>query len=241
MALMKAEAFERSKEKRQIFNLSDIAEEAREIIARAQREGQRILEQAQGELQRRYEQAKEEGYRDGHEKGLKEGREAGRQEALAAAREEFRRESEKTLQGLNQVLSRFEEEKGKILWLAEQHTVELALAIAEKIVKKMAGVRTEIALANVQEALKLVAGHTDVTIRVNPEDWKSLEQLAGEVLQGYERIRFQPDEGLARGDCVVETRGGEIDASLDTQLERIAEALLTKPPAAEVESMSPAG
>ena len=229
MAVLKAEEFAGSGQEAQVFSLGDIAEEARAIVASAERERDRILAEAEAESRRVLEEARQTGLREGREKGHAEGRTQGQEQALKETREQFDKDSSDLMTALRQVLEEFDRGKHAVLWRAEQGTVALALAIAEKVSKKAGGACEEVALENVKAALGLISTTTDVVVKISPKDLTYLETAAGKndaVLGKYSSVSFEADEGVVPGGCILCTEGGGVDAQLDTQIQRIADELM---------------
>lgn len=68
------------------------------------------------------------------------------------------------------------------------------------------------------------AGHASVTtLRVHPED-AALMQVVLEG-SGHHDIAIEADKGIKLGGCVADTAAGRLDASFDTQLALLAQAL----------------
>jgi flagellar assembly protein FliH len=111
---------------------------------------------------------------------------------------------------------------------AERSAVELALAIAEKIVGAAVSARPETVLEVVGGALLRTATRHRLVIEVNPEDLElvseSAEGLAAR-LGGVQRLDVVAERRVERGGCIVRTEEGEIDARIGSQLERLAELL----------------
>jgi len=229
MSVVKAIEFSQSKEAKAIFNLSDIAAEAQAIIDSARREREKILAQCREEANQIRLQAQQEGHRQGKEKGFTEGTKEGKEKAYSEAKQNFAVRSEETLRTLKKILENFDQAKQELFWQAEQQTVALAIDIAEKVIKKAGLVSHEMGKENIKAALAIIARENDVVIKVNPQNLVYLEELAGRnelVLGEYESIRFESNEEVDPGGCLVCTNHGEIDAQLDTQIARIADGLL---------------
>jgi flagellar assembly protein FliH len=152
--------------------------------------------------------AREEGYSE----GLAEARAqtASAIDALAAAEQGIRSREEKFLRA------------------AERSAVELAIAIAEKIVGGTVAARPEAVLDVVAGALLRTASRHRLAIEVNPDDLElvaeSAEGLAAK-LGGVQRLDVVAERRIERGGCIVRTEEGEIDARIGSQLERVAELL----------------
>jgi flagellar biosynthesis/type III secretory pathway protein FliH len=152
--------------------------------------------------------AREEGYAE----GLAEARAqtASAIDALAAAEQGIRSREEEFLRA------------------AERSAVELAIAIAEKIVGGTVAARPEAVLDDVGGALLRTASRHRLAIEVNPDDLElvadSAERLAAK-LGGVQRLDVVAERRIERGGCIVRTEEGEIDARIGSQLERVAELL----------------
>jgi flagellar assembly protein FliH len=152
--------------------------------------------------------AREEGYAE----GLAEARDrtASVIDALAAAEQGIRDREEEFLRA------------------AERSAVELAVAIAEKIVGGTVAARPETVLDVVGGALLRTASRHRLAIEVNPDDLElvaaSAEGLAAK-LGGVQRLDVVAERRIERGGCIVRTEEGEIDAQIGSQLERVAELL----------------
>lgn len=227
--LIKAAEFEASPLGRQAFNLSDIAAEAEQIIAEAERSRDEMLSAVDAQIAAEYEKARQEGYQSGQEQGFAEGRKAGHEEALAQVREQFTQRCGQTYESLCGIISGFEQSKDRIVWQAEQDTIRLALAIAERVINKAISVDPAIVAGNLKAVMKLVVQATDVVVKVNRDDLEYLQQMANEnegVFGKYHSITFQADETLSPGSCCVGTEHGGIDGAIQTQIQRIADQLL---------------
>ena len=114
-------------------------------------------------------------------------------------------------------------------WLArwEQQALQLALAIAERIIRRELEETSDITLDLVREALDLFSNSSRLRLALNPEDLQVLgskiEQLASGTSAGT--IEFVSDETLARGGCRLESTHGMIDQTIEAQLSRIEQEL----------------
>jgi flagellar assembly protein FliH len=108
--------------------------------------------------------------------------------------------------------------------LAEE-ILELALDIANQIVRTSLKVHPELILPLVREAVQaLPAVQGEPMLVLNPADADFVrEQLAEELDRG--RWRIAADAGLPPGGCRIESAGGDVDATLGKRWARVMEAL----------------
>jgi flagellar assembly protein FliH len=189
----------------QLEDASEFTGNSADLIAGAWERAERIQEQAR-------------------ETGLAEGRAAGVSQAqgeVAAA-----------VGALNAALASIEQLRVELTAALERDAAELALRLAEQIVGGVIAVQSERVVDVARNALRRVADRRRVVLIVNPGDLEAMSaaitSLQGE-LGGIEHCDVQADRRIGRGGAVLRTEAGEIDASIESQLERarevVAEAL----------------
>ncbi len=100
-------------------------------------------------------------------------------------------------------------------------TVELALRVAEAVLGREVATAADPGADALRRALTEVPASVPVTVRMHPADRAGLDT---EVL-GERPVSFADDPSLARGDAVVETETGVVDATLAAALDRVREVL----------------
>jgi type III secretion protein L len=113
----------------------------------------------------------------------------------------------------------------------EAELVKLAVAIAEKIVRRSVEAGSDVVLQTVKEALKSVRGERRITIKVNPSEEDELREQANSLkLLGSEvgDLVIVGNPSVSAGGCIVESELGVIDAQIDTQLASIEKALMRR-------------
>lgn len=174
----------------------------------------RIIEQAVAEAERISEQARAEGYA--------EGRRAGHEQAAA--------EVSAAAGALGQALHGVEELRAEVAGAVEADAVELALELAGKILAGRLEVSPELILEVVRGALGRLADRRRITVLANPDDLETVRRLIGELPSqgsGIEHCEVVSDERVGNGGAIVRTAEGEVDASVQTQLERAREVIKT--------------
>lgn len=115
-------------------------------------------------------------------------------------------------------------------WLRhwESAAIDLATAIAGRLVRGELARRPEIALEWIRESLELAAGAGDIAIRLHPSDSATLERQAEQLAAVFApaaSVRVVADESITPGGCRIVTEFGSIDGQLETQLERVKQEL----------------
>lgn len=105
----------------------------------------------------------------------------------------------------------------------EDDVIELALAVAEKVIAREVKLDRQIVLDVVRSALSEVHDATELRIRCHPDDAVILESRWEGMLPRSvaERSELVPDELVEQGGVVVETRIGYVDSQLKTRLNQI--------------------
>jgi flagellar assembly protein FliH len=151
-----------------------------------------------------------------------EGEAAGRASALAAVQAETAGQL-KALAGAAKAL---EEAEDQLVTALEPAVAELAIRLAEQILSGALQVQPERVVDVCRQALRRLAQRRQVTLIVNPEELDAvrgaLAQLRDE-LGGIEQLDVQGDRRLGRGGAIARTGAVEIDATVQTQLERARE------------------
>jgi flagellar assembly protein FliH len=82
-------------------------------------------------------------------------------------------------------------------------------------------------VAAVREALRRVVDRTRVVVRVAPLDFELLSNRFRVLLEGASgAAELVADENVELGGCLVESSAGNLDARLETQMQRLREALV---------------
>jgi flagellar assembly protein FliH len=214
------------------FDLADHMAEAHKIVADARNEARHIVGQAKLESQRLRAEAQERGQAEGFEKGYAEALAAGREQGLAEATERFNREHGQLAASMARVIESIEQEKQDLLIAANREVLEFAVALATKVTHRVARMDRQAALANVEQALRLVGKKTDLIVRVHPVDAETLGRFAEELADRTNdlgHLKVVEDESISPGGAVVSSGppdAAQVDASIETQLEQITTLLL---------------
>lgn len=130
---------------------------------------------------------------------------------------------------LESIIHEVHSQRDEWLAVADRQTLELAIAIAEHIVRATVAHDSTVAVRLTRETLELVSGTQSATVFVNPQDleehYSTLQMALNQTRLG-DRLQLVADDNMSRGGCRLETEFGCIDQSIETQLARIAEELL---------------
>ena len=213
-------------------DLGDFLAEGRQVLAAARAQAERIVADARAEAERMKSGASEAGYEAGYQQGLVKGQADGHEEALERATATFEAQHVQLASACESLFREVDRRKDELLRAAHRDMVTLAVAIAERVVKRIGLLDRHAASANLLAVTELVGEATDLIVEANPVDAETLETFAQDLVAHRSELRHvevKTNEAVEPGGCIVGTRSGRIDASLDTQLKRIAEELVPDP------------
>jgi flagellar assembly protein FliH len=210
------------------FRMDDVLREAQLRLDAAKAQADQIVRDAEADAVRQRETGRQDGYGAGHEEGMRKGQESGRAEALAAAKKEFAAQQASLISTCQLLVEAIQTDRAAWQASARQDLIDLALAIARRIAHHVGDRERDVVLANLEEAVRLAGARSDVTILVNPKDAETARVFAESLLELKEQwsgVRVVEEPEVSAGGCRVQWGSGAIDATLETQLDRIAEAL----------------
>jgi len=228
MALIKHAKSDRLLKQAVVLDMGDLARQAERIVSSARDEAGRILADARLKAQQLVDQGDQRGYDEGLRRGLQEGRETGEREGRESALSQTSQHIEQIAANWSAALERWESERKIMLHEAREDVIRFAIAVAEKVVRRVAQGDPSIIADQLGEALAMISRPTSLEVLINPDDRPVVEQVLPELLARIarcERATLRDEPSIARGGCVVTTAGGRVDATIETQLARIAEAL----------------
>ena len=164
-------------------------------------------------------QAYQEGFNDGLEKGTNEGQQAGFEQAA--------KKLEPLLDSLQQGILQLNNLRQDTYQRIEDDVVDLALAIARKVICREIEMDKEVVVCVAREALAKVEAPGKIKIKLNPSDLQFIDETKyqlSELIGNIENVTLEAEGGIQSGGCVVETDLGEIDARIENQLQAVEES-----------------
>jgi flagellar assembly protein FliH len=171
-------------------------------------EDPRPSQEMQQEMERRVRDARAQGYREGET--------AGRGQASAEVRPVIERLS-RSIEEIAGFRARLRRE-------AEADTIQLALAIARRVLRRQLAVDPEALHGLVLGALEKLEGQEVSRVRVHPAHAVLVKGCLEQHSAGA-KVEILPDASREMGTVVFETQRGNLDASVDSQLQEIERGL----------------
>ena len=179
------------------------------------------LEEIKKQAAKAQEEAKEQGYQKGHEEGYQAGEQA--------VRERFT----SSMDALQSLVDELSEVRKKTYPLVEREMVTLIATLARKVIRLELKNKEDSIREIVRIAIESVLDRESLVIKIHPDDHKELEDYGQELIQLFHEIKnieFESHASVPRGNCVVESNFGTVEAGLDHLDEHIEKILHLAPP-----------
>lgn len=232
MGMIKRADIERYTRDAYVMNLTDIEQRGKQLMDTASTNAAKVVKEAQDERERLVGNAHAEGFAQGQQEGHAEGFEQGRKEGIEQARKEHAQVLDQLVGMWADQLRAFEQGRDEMLEAARVQVIELAAAIAQRVVHRSIELDPSVVMSELESVLSAITEPTRLVIRVHPDDAGGVREELPALVDRFaacEHAQVVTDPSLPRGSCVAQTpSGGTLDASIHTQLDRIIDALLPK-------------
>ncbi len=167
----------------------------------------------------------EKAFQNGYEKGFNDGL-----EKEHADRDDYLNEFfSKKFKIIETLLSETRKKNERAFQGLEEKIIHLAIHTAEVLIQKNLKADSTIILSIITEAMSHLISSETINLKVSGDDYKIVKEqydrwlnMAGNVKE----FEIEIDKRLVSGDCLIETEGGIIDATMTSRLEVLAEELL---------------
>lgn len=151
--------------------------------------------------------------------------EAGRREGEAHAHAGFALQVEQLRSNLADALAEFQRERHEYYVHVEGEVVQLALAIARKILHREANVDPLLLAGMVRVLLERMEQSSKITVRVSPSEVSEFRAFFARHVPDKQPDVIE-DAELQTGHCIVQTELGTTEVGPEIQLKEIAQGLL---------------
>ena len=225
-----------------VLDLGELSRQGDRILGQAKFQAQKIIEDAQAERARLISDAEKTGLERGEKKGYDAGFAKGQEVGAEQAREQIAQDLQRLAVAWGNALESFETVRVALFREARLDVLKLAVAIAEKVAKRSVNADEQAAGAQLEAALEMIARPTRLRIACSPADKQLLESLMPALQQRFAKVtsaEIAEDSSLGRGSVVVRTDKGDIDATIDTQIARVIDAILPDRTASALPAANP--
>ncbi|MFC0301425.1 flagellar assembly protein FliH [Virgibacillus soli] len=221
--LQKAYGTSESSEDTIVKDVHQEVEKAEEKLLLIRQEQTRLLEETEKRIleeKQLWETEKESLKRTAEELGYKDGYEHGKEQSLA--------DFQSLIAQANDVVKSAQKDYVQTIEKSDEEIIAIAIRVAEKIINQQILSQPESFQPIITAAIQVIKDKSMITIHVHPEQYEIVLQQKDELLQIMEedcKLLVLVDESLPINGCVIEHPYGEMDVSVDTQLNEIRKAL----------------
>jgi flagellar assembly protein FliH len=169
------------------------------------------------EFDRRLAEETRRSFEAGRERGRMEGRQA-EGESQAAARATW---DQQRVRQATELIESFGQERDRYLLEVEHEVVELALAIAARILRREAQMDPLLLTGAVRVALGQLTAATEVRLRVPAAELDLWTEAMALLPNLAVKPKVLAGDGMRLGDCVIETEIGAVELGIRPQLGEI--------------------
>ncbi len=224
-----------------VLDLGDLGRQGERLRKASEAKAQRIVAEGQAEAKRLIDAAHAEGFDAGHAKGLTQGIEEGRQLGRGEALAEMKARLEALDEAWSENLAQWDQQRQLMERQSKEAILKLSLALADCVVHRVIEVDPAVISDQLAQAAAQILRPGDLTVRINPADHAVVEDALPRLKRqwvSFTHITLLDDPQIEPGGCVLTCGQGTIDASIQTQLRRIAQLMLpadqqTAPPLPE--------
>jgi flagellar assembly protein FliH len=212
-----------------VFNFDDLRQRGDAYMDSVRNQITEMLANAESEVAELRKSAHQRGYEEGRREGLQNASDSIEQRARQIAEKTAADGLATALPALKSVAESLAVERDR--WVAdwEAIAVRLAAAIAERLLGSELRLKPELAREMIREALQLAVGAPRIRVHLHTDDASLLGTQAADVVRALAacgEAEVVADNSLTRGGCLIETQHGQIDARIETVMDRIVAELL---------------
>lgn len=150
----------------------------------------------------------------------------GQKDALTKLQKEYLEKLKVKYNQLDELIKKLAEQYENQSSLFGQLVIDTSFAIAEKIIQREIEKESNILIV-IESCLKKVLTANNIIIKLNPQDYDYVSGDLKELNRSIDvsKIKFEKDDLIQRGGCLVETEIGNADARISSQLNEIKRKL----------------
>jgi flagellar biosynthesis/type III secretory pathway protein FliH len=201
---------------RSTLNLEDFAAEANGYLDQVRAQAAEIIASANKEAELVRARA--------HEAGQQRAWET----AQSLANHQLGQQLDTLMPALGQAIEKIHELRAEFLGHWQRRMVAMSVAIARRILRRELTEPARLAEKLIHETLEMAAGSAPIQLHLNPQDHETLKDHLPRMFQQLGSLapsHVVPDPSVSPGGCVVKTDFGQIDQTVEAQLDRLEQEL----------------
>lgn len=162
------------------------------------------------------QEVQEAAYQEAYQLGLEEGR----KEAFTNTTEQINAK----LATLDELVNSLTRLKTELLSQNERHLVQLAFEMAARVAAHEISINPDATVSILRQAVEMAQSEEKIVVQVNPSLIEHMEHLSKEVGREFEflkKVKFEPNDALREGGCVVVSNYGEVDSRTEERVKKL--------------------
>lgn len=207
------------------FEIADVVAQQSGIAAMKQKN---LEDKAEETVLERMKEIQEQAYKQAYDLGLIEG--------TNKAFDEKQQDFMLRLERFDQLCKNIESHLTFAAQANEATLVKLVYQIADRVARKAIAQDPAPLVEMLRNTVHELQEAIRIVVQINPADLKFIEELRSKkekIVESFERVKFEVDERIQSGGCMIETDFGTIDATVEQRIERAWQALEARLPVAK--------
>lgn len=220
--------YETTKKKFGTVAMTDVTADPRFSLHPASRKGLGIETEEHRHLEGRINEEVERRLADLREAARAEGFEQGRGEGEALVMKELTEKTQPVFDHFQKVVAEFEGAKEEIYHANEDFLIQLVFQVAKQVILREVKTDHEYVKNLCVQLVEKIGAKDHVKIKIGKDDFDQIETIREHLKQQFvdlKNIQIDVSEEFTSGGCKVETDLARINASVETQLQLISQAL----------------
>lgn len=212
-----------------VVDFEDLGRQATRILDDARAKASKIIAKASQEALEIKANAVVEGMAQGQDEGFKKGLSDGHAKGEAEAQASHGEAIVQLVGQWQTQINSFVDSRARLLESCRTQAIQLSLAIARRVIYRVVHEDPDIIADQLSDALAMVAQTSEVEVVIHPNQDALVRDVLPDIcatLQQVDAVTLTLDATITPGGCLVRTRGGAIDATIETQIDRIIDELI---------------
>jgi flagellar assembly protein FliH len=169
----------------------------------------KVLKQSKEKLLILEKEAYEKGFAQGEKDGLELGQ----------------KKNGMIIQQMQNLLAEMERQRNALYRNHVREMIQLILKIAQKVIHRETLSQEGILVQNLEQAIQQAVDRKKIFVHINPADTQCLQghpELEAFFREEDRGLKMMEDPSIQRGGCLLQTSFGDIDATIENQIDQIA-------------------
>jgi len=154
---------------------------------------------------------------------------AGREDALRELKNHYNETLKNKFAAYESLIFSIDEQLNEYREAFDKIVIDTTFLIASKVIQKSI-YDSPIITDTIREAIRKVIGANNIVLRLSPSDKALIQETDVDFFDNnsYSNLKFEVDDRIDAGGCLVESEIGNVDARISSQLNELKKALLTE-------------